>query len=97
MTNKNLATIFLAHPKREELLRALGDNIVQYMVQDGWFQSCLNCSHWIPANQLGPNKSHMITANDKKFPPETCSLFKVRPPAKVIVCGCSEHIDDIPF
>lgn len=28
---------------------------------------------------------------------EICTRFKCRPPAKVIVCGCSEHNDDIPF
>lgn len=28
---------------------------------------------------------------------ETCEKYKARPPAKVIVVGCIEHIDGIPF
>lgn len=28
---------------------------------------------------------------------ETCEKFNMRPPAKVIVVGCSEHSDIIPF
>lgn len=28
---------------------------------------------------------------------EICTTFKERPPAKVIVCGCEHHIDEIPF
>lgn len=95
--NKKLATTYLAHPERDKLLQELAQNLVELMINDGWFKSCLNCSHWIPANTLGPNNSHMPTANDTNFPPETCSKFKVRPPARVIVCGCSEHTDDIPF
>jgi hypothetical protein len=27
---------------------------------------------------------------------ETCGKYKMRPPAKVIICGC-EHHTDIPF
>lgn len=29
--------------------------------------------------------------------PETCSKFKARPPAEVIVVGCPEFMDNIPF
>ena len=28
---------------------------------------------------------------------EICGLFKMRPPATVIVTGCNEHTDNIPF
>ena len=95
--NKNLAETLLSSPNRNKLLDELTKNLVDLMMKDGWFKSCLNCSCWRPANTLGPNKSHMPTANDARFPPETCGKFNVRPPAKVIVCGCSEHEDDIPF
>lgn len=28
---------------------------------------------------------------------EICGMFKQRPPARIIVLGCSEHSDEIPF
>lgn len=28
---------------------------------------------------------------------EICTKFKMRPPAKIIVCGCEFHESDIPF
>lgn len=63
------------------------------------FKSCINCGHWIDSNTIGPNGTHMKTANDAKFPPETCGLYKQRPPAKVIVFACDSHIEknDVPY
>ena len=62
---------------RQEALKDLSLVLAHYMFEDGWFQSCLNCSNW----------------DDRQ---EMCIKYKQRPPAKVIVTGCSEH-SDIPF
>jgi hypothetical protein len=47
----------------------------------GMFKSCLNCEHWIegPPNNLQ----------------QVCGKYRMRPPTKIIICGCDEHTDNI--
>lgn len=62
------------------------------------FRNCTKCMHWIPGNPLDKNGMPITTVNDAKSPPETCRLYKMRPPAKIIVRGCKDFVEDeIPF
>ena len=56
------------------------------------WQTCLNCIHW-----------HKRTEIDMTVNPPTknevadCGLFKAMPPPHIIVSGCPDHENDIPF
>lgn len=71
--------------QRHELLDELAHGIVDWAADQGLFTSCLNCSHWTGE------------APTNGEPPEACRLFKARPPARIIVTGCPDHTDNIPF
>lgn len=55
------------------------------IIRSGHWVTCLNCEHFKVHNDVGNNKD------------DICGLFKMRPPSHVIVNGCKDHIDDIPF
>lgn len=55
----------------------------------GLFKSCINCSHWIEGTQEGS----LLKPEQKQL----CGKFKMRPPTKIIVNGCDEHSDQIPY
>jgi hypothetical protein len=57
--------------------------LTAYFLDMGLFRSCLNCEHWIKEGA--------------PLNPETCGLYKSRPPARIIVTGCESHSDNIPF
>lgn len=63
---------------REATLKSLVQLMVDRMMDEGWFRTCLNCEHF-------------------DEPKEWCKVWKAKPPAKVIVIGCEEHSDTIPF
>lgn len=73
---------------RQNLLDALAHGFVDWAFDQGLFRSCLNCADWEGEHAPG------VTL---KYPPEWCRKFNARPPAKVIVTGCPEHSDNIPF
>lgn len=68
---------------RRDLISKLALGITNWMDETGLFKSCLNCEHWIE----GPPDNRQ----------QLCGLYKMRPPTKVIVCGCDSHSDNIPF
>jgi hypothetical protein len=70
--------------ERVRLLDALATGITEWGLDQGLFRSCLNCEHW-----TGENPTNA--------PPEQCRKFRARPPARVIVTGCDDHTDLIPF
>lgn len=74
---------------RESLIRKLSNQITSNWYEMGLFRSCLNCEHWIEGTQQGS----LLKPEDR----QKCKKFNSRPPTKVIVCGCSEHSDNIPF
>lgn len=67
---------------RQVILEALAAGIVDWAFEQQLFQSCLNCQHW-----TGEKPDNVMTV------PETCSLYGQRPPARIIVTGCSSHTD----
>jgi hypothetical protein len=70
---------------RETAIRTLANQMVEEWVDLGMFRSCLNCEHW-------------NSEDSKVKPPETCAKFgDARPPARIIVTGCPDHSDNIPF
>ncbi len=53
-----------------------------HLVSSGRWRSCLNCEYWVGhAGLVAPH----------------CDMFKAMPPPHIIVTGCNEHIDNIPF
>lgn len=46
-------------------------------------RTCLNCLHWIDESD--------------PFNPGECRLAGKRPPPSIIVTGCEQHDDEIPF
>lgn len=71
--------------ERQKLLDGLSLAMVEWGLDQGLFRSCLNCTHWTGETpQYGE-------------PPESCRLYRARPPARIIVTGCDEHTDFIPF
>lgn len=49
------------------------------------------------AFDTGMFRSCLNCAHWSGEPSEICNLFVARPPARVIVTGCDEHTDNIPF
>lgn len=67
--------------ERERACAAWTDQLMEL----GLFRTCCNCAYW-----QGEQHAH----------PETCghaANLNRRPPARIIVSGCSEHSDLIPF
>lgn len=63
---------------RVDAMNTLALGFTEFLMDNGYFTTCLNCDHW-------------------QDNPELCKKFNQRPPAKVIVVGCEEHSDSIPF
>lgn len=53
----------------------------------GLDRTCLNCAHW----------SQGVDNGGPSNPVELCHRYNQRPPARIIVSGCPEHMHDIPF
>lgn len=71
--------------QRYDLLHELVTAVARQLDDAGLFRSCLNCDHW-------------INDEDKRTElRETCDLYHARPPARIIITGCSSHSDTIPF
>jgi len=56
------------------------------------FQNCITCTHF-------SEKGYPANANGPASEAETCRLYKMRPPARVIAYGCPSYVDFdiIPF
>lgn len=68
---------------RKDAMTKLALILAGNMDDMGMFRTCLNCEHWIEGT---PHNIQQI-----------CGKYKVRPPTKIIVCGCDDHSDNIPF
>lgn len=53
----------------------------------GLDKTCVNCAHW----------SQSVEHGGRTEEKEMCHKFYQRPPARIIVQGCPEHMHDIPF
>lgn len=53
------------------------------LIRTGQWATCLNCEHWVE-----------IPMSNKTM---TCGKYNQTPPLEVIVVGCSEWVDKIPF
>jgi hypothetical protein len=51
------------------------------------WHSCINCDHW---------SNNSVERKDSP-PTELCHKWRQRPPASVIVVGCPEWQDAVPF
>lgn len=68
---------------RKDAMNKLALILAGKMDDIGLFRSCMNCEHWIegPPNNLQ----------------QLCGKYKTRPPTKIIICGCDDHSDNIPY
>lgn len=80
---KTDAERILSDETRSDAMNKLALILARHMDEMGMFKSCCNCEHWLE----GPP--------DNKL--QICGKYQMRPPTKVIVCGCDDHSDNIPF
>ena len=80
---KTDAELILSDSMRADAMNKLSLKVTSFLNDAGFFQNCYNCQHWLE----GPPHNRQ----------QICGLFKARPPTSVIVAGCSEHTDNIPF
>jgi len=80
---KTDAERILSDTVRSDAMNTLALEMAKWMNEVGLFRSCLNCEHWIE----GPPDNRQ----------QMCGKYKMRPPTKIIVCGCDDHTDNIPF
>jgi hypothetical protein len=71
-------------PSNHEIFTLQRIEFQDKMLRSGHWLSCLNCDYW-------------AKKNGKPTGVEQCELFKAVPPIHVIVNGCKDHMDDIPF
>lgn len=83
------AELILADTIRKDAMDKLALILASHMDEMGMFKTCLNCEHWIEGTQKGT----LLTPEQRQI----CGLYKIRPPTKIIVCGCDSHTDNIPF
>ena len=53
------------------------------------WRTCLNCLHWIERTTIREDKSKTVES--------ICGMFGAVPPPHIIVHGCRDHENDIPF
>jgi len=86
MEDKLRATSIAATEAGKQIIHSKLKNYQEQLVRSGLWRSCLNCGYWNdPSIQQNPTM------------PLGCAKFKALPPPHVIVHGCSEWFDDIPF
>lgn len=83
--NSNIPNGRLNIPSVHEQFTAQRVEFQSKIIRTGHWVSCMNCEHFKVGNSIEKNTN------------ELCGLYKARPPAHVIVHGCKDHIDDIPF
>jgi hypothetical protein len=86
-------------PNARPSLQRLGSEIKFHkrLVDNGICPSCISCEHW--GMNTNANGLSIVGSNPgaRAEMEETCRLYKGRPPAEVIVLGCSSWEWDIPF
>lgn len=74
----------MSMPTKQEQLIAFQERLIR----TGQWATCLNCEFYmVEAGNVG----------GVDLPADVCSKWAVQPPLKVIVVGCPEWIDRIPF
>ena len=80
---KTDAERILTDKTRLDAMNKLALYVGNFLFDNGFFRNCNNCEHWVE----GPPHNRQ----------QICGKFKMRPPTDVIVSGCPEHSDQIPF
>ena len=80
---KTDAERILTDTQRTDAMNKLALMWADYLNEIGMFKTCYNCEHWLE----GPPDNRL----------QICGKYQQRPPTKVIICGCEEHTDNIPF
>lgn len=60
------------------------------LVSSGNWRTCLNCEHFTEVTVMSPNERENKTYKH-------CGLYRAVPPPEVIVHGCKDWQDEIPF
>lgn len=67
-------------------------DVARQWVNKGMMRSCLNCEKFRETQvQPGPDGKPV------KITVDLCTKYNMRPPARIIINGCRDHTDEIPF
>lgn len=106
--NTNLQAMSNIRKSAEEKLKANRDKAVatgldetqkaiedyqKALLRSGFWRSCLNCGLW--NDPKTPEQTRSGSADP--IYPEGCLKFRMMPPVNIIVHGCRDWQDDIPF
>lgn len=80
---KTDAELILADSCRADAMNKLSLKMTVFLKEAGFFQNCANCHYW----REGPLHNRI----------QICGKFNARPPIEVMVAGCPDHSDNIPF
>lgn len=58
------------------------------VVKAGLWRCCLNCEHWCEIVDA-------VTSTERQY--NHCGKYQQLPPDEIIVLGCPEHVQAIPF
>lgn len=83
MVDRTDAERVLGDACRKDAMNRLGLLLAKEMFEGGLFRTCANCEYW----REGPPDN----------PVQICGKYNMRPPTKIIVIGCDDHSDNIPF
>lgn len=72
------------------------ERLTHKLHQAGLIHSCMTCIHFTEHGGDNVIAGPIDAPIQAAFPAETCTLFNLRPPARVIAYGC-ERWDDVPF
>jgi hypothetical protein len=68
---------------RKGQLSKLAHSLMDWLDDAGYHRTCLTCESWIE----GPTDNRQ----------QLCGKYKMRPPTKIIISGCPDHTDLIPY
>lgn len=83
---------------QSDLTREDVERITEKLHRSKLIHSCMTCVHF--SEQGGHHRSCFMDGDVKDYPntpPETCTLYGVRPPARVIAYGCPSWEEGLPF
>lgn len=90
-TRQQIPQVMRGTELRDSFVTSLGNNIAETLVDCGIAKTCLNCDHWNSDGTYG--NPQFFNRNL----PEGCKKYRALPPPKIIVMGCPDHTDALPF
>lgn len=57
------------------------------VVRAGLWRCCMNCEHWCEVS--------VVTSTERVY--NHCGKYNMLPPDDILLVGCVEHVQEIPF